>query len=404
MRFLLLFLLISCSTFGQLQPILWQVKSDTIQKWNYHFGDEFTSSKLDNEKWFDTYAWGGLLADKRIYSAPEMVVPNEGFITLKADTTSEWRIFPEWMINKEATKKAGVEVKDNAIQLKYLNSCIWSRQSFKYGYFECRCKAPSGKGLWPAFWIFGQNNKDEIDIMEMKGERANDVHVDVHVPNKSNIVRGFLGIKKSWGGWIKMNHKITDEWAVFSAVWEPGSVTYYVNGVPVSQFNGDFATPMNVVANLANAVDNGPFNPGPDETTIFPNEFLVDYIRVWKSKDVPAVSSKNIFDENKIIGTGNLKETKIKRKVKVIYDKKRFKNEEGFVSLIPLNSNHYQIQLNGGKLSGIIIKVIDASNKTVLESKPTAQYSLLNLSQLKRGAYKIELQYNNKTQSIPINL
>jgi hypothetical protein len=60
--------------------------------------------------------------------------------------------------------------------------------------------------------------------------------------------------------------------------------------------------------------------------------------------------------------------------------------------------------LNGRKLSGIIIKVIDASNKTVLESKPTSQYSLLNLSQLKQGAYKIELQYNNKTQSIPINL
>ena len=201
-----------------------------------------------------------------------------------------------------------------------------------------------------------------------------------------------------------MDSKRTEEWVVFSGIWEPGSVTYYVNGVPVSHFNGDFETPMNVIANLANAVDDGPFNPGPDETTIFPNEFLVDYIRVWKSNDEPAVSSKIIKDENKIIGTSNVKESKIKRKIALIYDRKRFKNEEGFVSLIPLSNNQYQIQLNGRKLSGIIIKVIDATNKTVLESKPTSQYSLLNLSQLKRGAYKIELQYNNKTQSIPINL
>lgn len=404
MRLLLFFVLISCSTFGQLKPILWHIKSDSIQKWNYHFGDEFSSSKLDYEKWYDSYSWGGLLADQRIYSAPEMVVPNEGYLTLKADTTSQWRTFQEWMINKEAAKKAGVEVKDNAIQLKYLNSCIWSKQSFKYGYFECRCKAPSGKGLWPAFWLYGQNNKDEIDIMEMKGERTNEVHVDVHLPNKTDKVKGFLGVKKDWGGWVKMNENLTEEWVVFSGIWEPGSLTYYVNGVPVSHFNGDFETPMNVIANLANAVDDGPFNPGPDETTIFPNEFLVDYIRVWKSNEEPPLSSKTIKDENKIIGTSNVKESKIKRKIALIYDRKRFKNEEGFVSLIPLNSNQYQVQLNGRKLSGVIIKVIDASNKTVLESKPTSQYSLLNLSQLKQGAYKIELQYNNKTQSIPINL
>ena len=66
MRLLSIFLLSSFSLFGQLQPILWHVKSDTIERWNYHFGDEFSTTTLDNEKWYGTYSWGGLLAKYRI--------------------------------------------------------------------------------------------------------------------------------------------------------------------------------------------------------------------------------------------------------------------------------------------------------------------------------------------------
>jgi len=401
------FLIASCNLFGQLQPILWHVKSDTIERWNYHFGDEFSTTKLDSEKWFDTYSWGGLLVNYQIYSDPKLVVPQEGFVSLKADTTSEWRKFPEWMINLETAKNANVEIKDNSLQLKYLNSCIWSKQDFKYGYFECRCKAPSGKGLWPAFWLYGQNGKDEIDFMEMKGEKEYETHVDIHVPDKTDKVPGFLGIKQDWGGWVKTDHKLTDEWVVFSGVWKPGSLIYYVNGVPVSHFEGDFATSMNVIANLANAVDNGPFKPGPDKNTVFPSEFLVDYIRIWKSSDDPINSRSaqvSIKDENKVLTTSTIPETKLKRKVGLIYDNKLFKKEIGFIALIPLNDRQYQIQANGAKLKNSRVKILDASGKAIQEVIVNAQYSILNLRALPKGDYTIELNVNGVKQSVKIVL
>ncbi len=159
MRLLFFFLAASFSVFGQLQPILWHVKTDTIERWNYHFGDEFSTATLDKEKWYDVYPWGGLHTLHRTLIVPELSVPHEGYISLRADTLTEWRKFPEWMLDKEGAKKLGIEIKDNSMQIKYLNSSIMSRQEFKYGYFECRCKAPKGKGLWPAFWLFGQQTK-----------------------------------------------------------------------------------------------------------------------------------------------------------------------------------------------------------------------------------------------------
>jgi beta-glucanase (GH16 family) len=407
MRLLFICLLASSTLFGQLQPILWHVKTDTIERWDYHFGDEFSTATLDSEKWFDTYSWGGLLAKYRIYSDPKLVVPHEGFVSLKADTTSEWRTFPEWMIDKESAKKAGVEIKNNSLQLKYLNSCIWSKQEFKYGYFECRCKAPSGKGLWPAFWLFGQNGKDEIDIMEMKGEKDYETHVDVHIPGQSGMVPGFLGIKKNWGGWIKTDQKLIEEWVVFSAIWKPGSIIYYVNGVPISDFKGDFATSMNVIANLANAVDNGPFNPGPDENTIFPNEFLVDYVRVWKSNENPTFSKSqkvNVKDENKVMGSSVIPSLNIKRKINFMYDTKLYKKEIGFIALVPVGDRAYQIQANGTKLKNAKVKVIDGSGTILNETIVNTQFTNLNLSTLKKGDYTIQLQYDKIKQSIQLKL
>jgi beta-glucanase (GH16 family) len=407
MRLLFIFLLSGFSLFGQLQPILWHVKSDTIERWNYHFGDEFSTATLDNEKWYDTYSWGGLLAKYRIYSDPKLVVPHEGFVSLKADTTSEWRTFPEWMIDKEGAKNAGVEIKDNSLQIKYLNSCIWSRQEFKYGYFECRCKAPSGQGLWPAFWLFGQNGKDEIDIMEMKGEKDYETHVDIHIPNNTGMVPGFLGIKKNWGGWIKTDQKLTEEWVVFSALWKPGSIIYYVNGVPVSHFNGDFETSMNVIANLANAVDNGPFKPGPDKNTVFPSEFLVDYVRVWKSSDDPSVSRApkiSVRDEPKVISSAAIPATTIKKKIGFMYDKKLFKKEIGLVGLIPVEERKYQVQVNGSKLKNARIKILDGTGKAIQEIVLSAQYSILSLSSLKKGDYILELNYKGVKQQVAIIL
>jgi hypothetical protein len=220
-------------------------------------------------------------------------------------------------------------------------------------------------------------------------------------------VPGFLGFKQDWGGWIKTEQKLTDEWVIFSGIWKPGSLIYYVNGVPVSHFKGDFETSMNLIANLANAVDNGPFNPGPDETTVFPNEFLVDYIRVWKSNENPSLTSAkkvNVRDENKVMSSADIPSIKFKKKVGLIYDTKLFKKEIGFVALVPVGDRSYQIQANGEKLKNAKIKIIDASGTVLNETFVKTQFTNLNLSNLKKGDYTLQLQHNKIKQSIQLKL
>lgn len=404
MRFLIPMLFSCFLAQGQLQPILLQVKKDTVIRWNYHFGDEFEGNQVNQNKWFDRYPWGGLSIKQRIYAAPEMVFQKDGFLHLGIKQTNEWRKFEDWMLNAEIAKKNEMEFKDGAMQLAYLTSCLWSKQTFKYGYFECRCKAPSGKGLWPAFWLYGQNQIDEIDFVEIKGERKDQVHVDIHCPDKCDKTRGGLfGLKKNWGGWVKMNEPITDNWVVFSGIWLPNSLTYFVNGVPVSQFNGDFSTEMNVIANLSVAQNNGPFSPGPDEKTKFPNEFILDYIRVWK---LPADHSKLENDSWETVKNNSaersISDIKIRKKVRHVYDKKRLKNESGFISLLPLNPDTFEIQFNGIQSEEVEIN-LSSEKGTNIPVKPSSM-NLIDLSFLIPGKYVLEVTVGNSTNRTEINI
>jgi beta-glucanase (GH16 family) len=402
MRLLIIFSLATFMANAQLKPILLQVKKDTILQWNYHFGDEFYGDKLNANKWHDGYPWGRLLPEQRIYSAPEMVSQNDGLLHLKVDTTSEWKKLPEWLITPDLAKQ-GIEVKDGSMQVDYITSCIWSKEFFKYGYFECRCKAPSGKGLWPAFWLFGQNQKDEIDIMEMKGERRFETHVDIHLPDKRDKTPGFLGIKKDWGGWVKMRDELTNNWVIFSGVWLPNSLTYYVNGIPVSHFDGDFATSMNLVVNLAAARDNGPFNPGPDKNTVFPNDFLVDYVRVWKPINDPNAKQAEKWQipiNQKPINAEN-STSRIKRKVRHVYSKKKLKSESGFISLIPQSEFVYLIQYNGSLDMNLQAELVDQKN---ISKQISVASNKIDLSGFPKGDYLLKIQSSGLKTQISIKI
>jgi hypothetical protein len=270
---------------------------------------------------------------------------------------------------------------------------------------------PEGKGLWPAFWLFGQNGKDEIDIMECKGERSNDIHVDIHLPERKDYVKNNIGLKKDWGGWVKMKTPIVNDTIIYSGVWLPNSLTYFVNGVPVSHFDGDFSTPMNVIVNLAVARDNYPFNPGPDAQTVFPADYQVDYVRVWKLEP-NAAKKMTVFPQVDFEDQGwiPVKKEVLKKKIPLIYPKKELQKEQGFVSLIPVNQSNYLVQVNG---SGEVqvsawVKGIEQP-KFVSEIAYTQGYTLLSKDiaiQLKDAPRNIELRitYNGKTASyFPFN-
>ncbi|MEP7291656.1 MAG: family 16 glycosylhydrolase, partial [Chloroflexota bacterium] len=156
---------------------------------------------------------------------------------------------------------------------------------FTYGRVEARIRVPYGQGLWPAFWLLGSDinqvgwpQSGEIDVMEQLGREPRIVHGTLHGTGYS----GAGGITSA----TEIDSAVADDFHVFAIDWDPDAIRWYLDGelyhiVTPNDLNGnpwlfdhDFFLLLNV------AVGGG--WPGmPDETTVFPQTMLVDYVRVY---------------------------------------------------------------------------------------------------------------------------
>jgi beta-glucanase (GH16 family) len=157
-----------------------------------------------------------------------------------------------------------------------------------YGRFEARIKIPYGQGIWPAFWLLG-NDIDttgwpgcgEIDIMENIGREPTIVHGTIHGP-------GYSGGKGIGSPYSVLSGRFADEYHVYTAEWEPNQIRFYVDDhlyatrTPADLPAGTkwvYDHPFFVILDLAVG---GEWPGNPDETTTFPQKMLVDYVRVYK--------------------------------------------------------------------------------------------------------------------------
>ncbi|MFZ0885216.1 MAG: glycoside hydrolase family 16 protein [Candidatus Acidiferrales bacterium] len=159
-----------------------------------------------------------------------------------------------------------------------------------YGRFEARIKIPRGRGLWPAFWLLGNDigtigwpASGEIDIMENIGKEPSMVHGSLHGPGYSGD-RDYTSEYKLPGG-----VHFADDFHVFAVEWEPKTVRFFVDQDLYATFTPTrlptgmkwvFDHPFFIILNVAVGGD----WPGPpDATTTFPQTMLVDYVRVYKA-------------------------------------------------------------------------------------------------------------------------
>ena len=170
----------------------------------------------------------------------------------------------------------------------YTSARISTKGKFEqaYGRFEARIRLPYGQGMWPAFWLLGDESNaavwpkfGEIDIMEYRGQDPTTVLGGVHGPGYS---RG-LAITKSY---CLENDRFDTGFHVFGIEWGPEYINYYVDDVLYNQITpanvpGEwvFDHPFYIIINLAVG---GDFVGPPDTETIFPQSMLVDYVRVYK--------------------------------------------------------------------------------------------------------------------------
>ena len=155
-----------------------------------------------------------------------------------------------------------------------------------YGRFEARIRLPYGQGMWPAFWLLGDNIDEvgwpkcgEIDIMEYRGQQPTKVLGTVHGPGYS----GALSITKSYS---LLNDRFDTGFHIFGIEWGPNYINYYVDDVLYNQITPSDVTgewvfdhPFYIIINLAVG---GNFVGNPDSQTVFPQTMLVDYVRVYQ--------------------------------------------------------------------------------------------------------------------------
>lgn len=162
--------------------------------------------------------------------------------------------------------------------------------SQRYGRFEARIQIPSGQGVWPAFWMLGDDVSTvgwpacgEIDIMENVGSEPATIHGSLHGP-------GYSGQNPLTTAYALPRGQFTDGFHIFAVEWEPQVIRFYVDGKPYgSKTPRDipagqrwiFDHPFFIVLNLAVG---GKMPGNPDRTTVLPQRMLVDYVRVYSRK------------------------------------------------------------------------------------------------------------------------
>lgn len=173
---------------------------------------------------------------------------------------------------------------------EYTSGRINTRGLFEQagGRFEARMRMPSGQGMWPAFWLLGSNIATspwpacgEIDIMEYRGQDPHRVLGSLHGPGYS----GGGAISKTYtvpgAGMDASFHVYAVEWSSSKITWFVDDVAY-ATAAPGSLPGGTtwvFNRPFFIILNLAVG---GNFVGPPDANTTFPQQLLVDYVRVYR--------------------------------------------------------------------------------------------------------------------------
>jgi len=163
--------------------------------------------------------------------------------------------------------------------------------SFTYGTIEARIALPVGKGIWPAFWMLGENidavnwpTCGEVDIIEAVNDE-NVVYGTHHWSHEGQHADYGNSTKEYYGTSKQLD---ISEFHIYKTVWNENSIAMYVDDfkyqeIDISDKSGDMGTFHKSFFFILNVAVGGTW-PGFDiDDSQFPNEMLVDYIRIFKN-------------------------------------------------------------------------------------------------------------------------
>jgi hypothetical protein len=177
-----------------------------------------------------------------------------------------------------------------------------NKRVFTYGKFAMRAKLPYSQAMWPAFWLLGANTNSfnlyggtvtwpacgEADIMEMIGglrDGSGDytTHGTLHYLNSA-------GRNPAPSYAYRYPSKLADDFHVYELIWTPHSFTWKMDGLAYGTKIMDadmqaFSKPMFILVNLAVG---GAWGGWVDPSTVFPQTYVIDYVRVYTNSSITA--------------------------------------------------------------------------------------------------------------------
>lgn len=246
--------------------------SNTATDENLLWSDEFEGSAIDENKWgynigMGENGWGN--SELEYYTnRPENVYVKDGMLHIRAQ-------------------------KEDYEGQKYTSTRLLSQNkfTFTYGTVEARIALPVGKGIWPAFWMLGENIEDiswpacgEIDIIEAINDESI-VYGTHHWAHEGSHAQYGNSTADHHGSSTKID---ISEFHIYKMVWNKEFIEMYVDDFMYQKIDitdaagemGTFHKPFFFILNVAV----GGSWPGFDiDDSQFPTEMQVDYIRVYKN-------------------------------------------------------------------------------------------------------------------------
>jgi beta-glucanase (GH16 family) len=164
-----------------------------------------------------------------------------------------------------------------------------NKVQWTFGKFDIRAKLPKGRGMWPAIWLLSANDPlhwpddGELDIMEEVGFNQNVIYGTAH----NKLYNGANGQQKGGNKLLpdadNAFHVYSIEWTNNQVIWSIDSVQYFSYfdprlGQDAWPYYKDFFMILNVAVG-----GNWGGQKGIDDS-IFPQQMLVDYVRVYQKK------------------------------------------------------------------------------------------------------------------------
>ncbi len=264
---------------------LWKISKAQSPKWELVWSDEFEGPEINKDNWIYEEGYQRNNELQSYTKDPKNAFIRDGCLvikTIKEPTPSRYA-------NPEGKK---------VFEYSSASLLTLGKQEWLYGRFEMKARLPKGQAIWPAFWMCGTQDEwpenGEIDILEMWGGEGTDGRISCNLHWSEN------GQYTKWSEVREIilpnNEKFNDSFHIFALEWDENQLRFYMDDllyaakyINTPGMEKGYRQPHHLWVNTAVAPDE--WGWGDASINNYPQEYIIDYIRVYQQQPKTETSS-----------------------------------------------------------------------------------------------------------------